>query len=133
MLNRVTKNTARFCARLFICLQLLLPSTLSYAAPSHMDLSSLLCSPSGQPISPSAEAALKDLTELLGEDGDDTKEPSGHCDMCTLSTVALPSPNISFFEQSLGQHLPIYAAFEIGLVHKAQGPPTGSRAPPHLL
>lgn len=133
MLTRVTKNTAHFCARLFICLQLLLPSALSYAAPSHMDLSSFMCSPSGQPLSPSAQQTLKDLAELLGEHRDDTEVPSDHCDMCILSTLALASVDLSFCGQSLGQHVPIYPAFEIGLVHKVHGPPTGSRAPPTFI
>lgn len=133
MFDRVTRNTAHLCARLLICLQLLLSSTLSYAAPGNIDLASFLCSPSGQALSPSAEVALKDLLELLGEDSEDTEPPSGHCDLCTLSNGAMLTPEQRLCDQSFGKQLPVYAAFEIGLVRKAQGPPTGSRAPPNFI
>lgn len=133
MLNRVTKNTVHFCARLLICLQLLLPSALSYAAPGHMDLSSLLCSPSGQSLSLGAEAALKELSEFLGEPVNDTEPSDGYCDKCTVSYAALLPPSQSFRGPLLGQPIPAYTSFEIGLVHKAQGPPTGSRAPPAFI
>ena len=133
MFKRVTRDTAHLCARLFICLQLLLPSALSYAAPSNLHLSSLLCSPSGQTVSPSAALALKELAELLEEESGDEEPNSGPCDKCTLSPVGLPSLAhiaVTRFSRTQGT---IYAAFEIGLVKKAQGPPTGSRAPPIFL
>lgn len=133
MFNRVTRNTAHFCVRVLICLQLLLSSTLSYAAPGNIDLTSYLCAPSGQPMSPNAEAALTDLLELLGEDSEDTEQPSGHCDLCTLSNIALLTSEQRLCDQPDGQQLPVFVAFEIGLVHKAQGPPTGSRAPPYFI
>lgn len=133
MFNRVTRNTAHLCVGVLICLQLLLSSALSYAAPGNIDLTSYLCAPSGQALSPSAEAALKDLLELLGEDSEDTEPPSGHCDLCTLSNIALLTPEQRLCDQPDGQQLPVFVAFEIGLVHKAQGPPTGSRAPPYFI
>ena len=130
MVNRVTISIAHLCVRLFVCLLLLLPSALSFAASSNTDLSSLLCSPSGQTLSPTAEAALRDLSVLLGETDNETVPPNEHCKMCTLSTIALPSPQQSACGATFTKQPPIYIAFEAGLVHKAQGPPSGSRAPP---
>ncbi len=129
MLNRITKRTVQLCARLFICLLLMLQSTLTYASPNNSDLSQLLCSPSDQPISPDTQAALKVLADLIG-DTEDPEASKSHCEMCTLSGIALVSPEQVLCEQTLGTLLPVYASFNIGLVHKAQGPPTGSRAPP---
>jgi len=125
MVNRVTISIAHLCVRLFVCLLLLLPSALSFAASSNTDLSSLLCSPSGQTLSPTAEAALRDLSVLLGETDNETVPPNEH-----WSTIALPSPQQSACGATFTKQPPIYIAFEAGLVHKAQGPPSGSRAPP---
>jgi len=133
MLNRATRNTAQFCARLLVCWLLLVPGALSYAAPAHNDLASLLCSPAEQTLSPSAETALKDLSHLLGQTNEDTAPSNGHCEFCTLVGAALPSPEQKLFKTSFEQQQSCYAAFEIGFVYKAQGPPSGSRAPPTLL
>jgi len=130
MFNCVTKNTALFCARLFICLQLLLPSALSFATPNYADLSQLMCSPSGQSLSSEAQAALSDLVDLLQDTDEAPEAPNDHCDTCTISTVALEAPELVLSKQSIGKQLSVYVAFNVGLVHKAQGPPTGSRAPP---
>ena len=133
MVNRVTISIAHLCVRLFVCWLFLVPSALSFAASNNTDLSSLLCSPSGQPLSPSAEAALRDLSILLGETDNETAPPNEHCEMCTLSTIALPSPEQSPCAATFKKQPPIYIAFETGLVHKAQGPPSGSRAPPSSI
>jgi hypothetical protein len=133
MFNRVTRNAAYLCVRVLICLQLLLSSTVSYASQGDIDLASFLCSPSGQPLSPSAEAALTDLLKLLGEDSEETEPPNGHCDLCTVSNVAMLTPDQRLGDQPVSKQLPVFVAFETSLVHKAQGPPTGSRAPPYFI
>lgn len=133
MLTRVTKHTAQFCARLFICLLLLVPSALSYAVPANGSLASLMCSPSGQSLSPEAASNLAELAELLGETSEETETRNSHCDVCTLSFVVLPSPMQSVSCPALGKGEASYVGYEIGLVHKAQGPPTGSRAPPFFI
>ncbi|WP_371395817.1 DUF2946 family protein [Fretibacter rubidus] len=130
MVNRVTKSIAPLCVRLIVCWLLLVPSALSFAASNNTDLSSLLCSPSGQPLNPSAKAALRDLSEVLGETDNEPVPPNEHCEMCTLSTIVLPSPEHSACAATFTKQPPTYIAFETGLVHKAQGPPSGSRAPP---
>lgn len=133
MMNCAIKSMAHFCVRLFVCWLLLVPSVQSFAAANSPDLSSLLCSPSHQPLSPSAEAALRDLSALLEETDGEADPPNEHCEMCTLSTIALPSPSHSACAAAFIKQPSIYIAFETGLVHKAQGPPSGSRAPPTSL
>lgn len=130
MMNRITKSIAHLCVRLLVCWLLLLPSAVSFDAKYSTDLSTLLCSPSGQPLGPSAEAALKDLSVFLGDTDNDTVPLNKHCEMCTLSTIVLPSPEHSACAATFTKQPPTYIAFEPGLVHKAQGPPSGSRAPP---
>lgn len=133
MMNRVTKTIAHFGVRLFVCWLLLVPSALSFAAANNTDLSSLLCSPSGQPLSPGAEAALRDLSMVLGETDNETVPPNEHCEMCTLSTMVLPSPEYSAYASTFAKQPPAYIVFETSFVYKAQGPPSGSRAPPTTI
>ena len=81
-------------------------------------------------MSSETRAALSDLAELLQDRDEAPEAPNDHCDMCTISSVALEAPELVLGELSIGKQLPVYGVFSIGLVHKAQGPPTGSRAPP---
>lgn len=93
----------------------------------------MLCSPSGQAVSPSAVLALKELMELLGEEDDDTEPRSDHCDMCTLSYITFPSLAQVAGQSPLRTQSTVYAAFEVGFVYRPHGPPTGSRAPPYFI
>jgi len=129
MMRITGPSPARFLAMLAIILQALLPGTMAVAESNGVDVSRFMCVPSGE-MSPETRAAAERIAKLLGEDLPDEQAPGDHCPLCTLvhgvplpEPAALNAPPAFEREQSFGR-------FEPGLVHRAQGPPLGSRGPP---
>ncbi len=132
MFRSVAHKPARALAMLALCLQIFMPGIMAVAQPGGVDVARYLCSPSGLPPTVQAERAITHIAGLLGEDTPQDLQINGHCPYCTL-VVAAPLP-LSSVSEALFTYTegPIYDAFHAGFVHKAQGPPTGSRAPPTL-
>lgn len=129
-MTRMTRfKTARLLAMLAIVLQALLPGSIAVAEARGVDVSRFMCAPTGE-MSPETRAAAERIARLLGEDLPD-EQPSGeHCPLCTLvHGVPLPEP-ASLNAPPAFEREQAFIRFEPGLVHRAQGPPLGSRGPP---
>ncbi|MDP2214020.1 DUF2946 family protein [Phenylobacterium sp.] len=129
-MTRVFGNRlARLLAVTAVTLQMLLPGSLAVAGTNGGDLSRLMCAPSGE-ISAETRAAAARLADITGEQRPDPAPSDDHCALCTLPYAA--GPNTPTFVAA-----PCRFAVEVepapcqpGLVHRTQGPPLGSRAPP---
>lgn len=112
--------------RVLLALALALPAPLAAAnAPA-----SLLCNPSGQPLSLEAQARIDALETYLGladDGGDETAPP--HCEDCLPPFVGLESASV---EADRPRVAPVPASVaDMRAEHPSQrGPPLGSRAPP---
>lgn len=129
MTRALGARLARLLAVMAVTLQVLLPGSMAVAGAKGGDLSGLMCAPSGG-VSAESRAATERLAALLGEDPPDETPADEHCAPCTppyvgalndRTLVAVPCRFITEVEHVI--HQP-------GLVHRAQGPPVGSRAPP---
>ena len=133
MKRNIRHRAASFFALLAIVLQGLLPGTLAVAEANGVDVSRFICAPSGQ-LSADAKAAIEALAKLLGEEVPDDQPFDGHCPYCTLvHAIPLPEPVTL---AAPAEHASVVGSvrYEPGsLVHKAQGPPLGSRGPPLFL
>lgn len=129
MKRTIGTSPARFLAMLAITLQALLPGSIAVAETKGVYVSRFMCAPSGE-MSPETRAAAERIARLLGEDLPD-EQPSGeHCPLCTLvHGVPLPEPAALNATPSFEREQ-VFVRFEPGLVHRAQGPPLGSRGPP---
>jgi hypothetical protein len=119
----------RLLAVAAVALQMLLPGSMAVAGANGGDLSRLMCAPSGE-ISAETRAAAARLAELTGEEGPQEAPSDVHCALCTPPGATGPNdpaqlavPCVFAIELALTADLP-------GLVHRAQGPPLGARAPP---
>jgi hypothetical protein len=130
LMKRATGLTlARFLAMLAIILQAVLPGSLAVGESNGVDVSRFLCAPSGE-MSPETRAAAERIARLLGEDLPDQQPTGEHCPLCTLvHGVPLPEP-IALDAPTAFPREQVFVRFEPGLVHRAQGPPLGSRGPP---
>ncbi|MBA3067388.1 MAG: DUF2946 domain-containing protein [Hyphomonas sp.] len=129
MKHAPVQAAARFLAILAVVLQVLLPGTLAVAQSQDIDLSRYLCAPDDQ-MSAQARAMAERLAGVLDDEAPDHLIPDGHCPLCTLVQAAvLPDPvlvaaPVRFIsETGFVRYVPAF-------VHKAQGPPLGSRGPP---
>ena len=133
MKRGIKYSVARFLAVLAISLQVLLPGTLAIAESNGVDVSRLICVPSGQ-LSPEAKAAIQQIADLLVDEAPEQQPSDGHCPLCTLvHVVPLPEP-VTVAEPAEFASVTDYACYEpCRIVRKAQGPPLGSRGPPRHL
>ena len=132
MFRRSGLGPARLLAVLAIVLQALLPGSLALAAPEGVDVSHFLCTPSGE-ISPDARAAAERIARLLGEEPPDDRASGEHCSFCTpVQGAPAPDPIIIAVPKAFPLEQGCVRC-EPRLVHKAQGPPLGSRGPPSHL
>lgn len=132
MKHASVKVAARLLAILAVVLQVLLPGPLAAAQSQGTDLSRFICALDGE-LSSQTRAMAERLADALDEGAPDHLNPDGHCPLCMLAQAAvLPDPvlvaaPIRFIsETGFVHYLP-------GIVHKAQGPPLGSRGPPTHL
>lgn len=126
-------SAARFFAMLAIVVQVLLPATFAVAASHGVDVSRLICAPSGQ-LSADAKAAIERIARLLGDEAPDRQPLDGHCPLCTPVHVVPPPEPVAVATPAELASVADYVCYEPGgFVRKAQGPPLGSRGPPlHL-
>ncbi|WP_298915766.1 hypothetical protein [uncultured Algimonas sp.] len=117
----------RLLLRLILAIALAVPSSFAVAAPG----ASLICNPSGQPVTAEARAALGELEVLLraATDGPDDLDRPPDCEDCLPSFVAiagaLAGPVVPSRRATAATVLSATA-----LRPFARGPPLGSRAPP---
>ena len=123
---------ARFLAICVIFLQATLPGTISYAQSRGFDISDLICITPGE-LSSQSLAGVQRLAELLDDEAPSHVPGTDHCSLCTIvhgatlpTRVDVSLPILIAFEDD-------FVRFEPGLVRTAQGPPTGSRAPPTTI
>lgn len=125
-------KVARLLAICALFLQAVLPGTLSYAESRGLDVSDLICTTPGE-LTPQSRAAVQRLADLLQEEAPEHESSKDHCPLCTIAHAApLPAPVIL----ATPLIVPLdddFVRFESGLVHKAQGPPIGSRGPPATI
>ena len=121
---------ARFLAVFAIALQMLLPGSVALAQARGVDTSSYICAPSGV-TSPEVRAFAAQFAALTGEAPHKAPLSDGHCPFCTASHGApIPQPAQIGAPLRFARiiHHPSRAAAP---VRRAQGPPVGSRGPPH--
>jgi len=126
----------RFCLTLALVLQSLLPASLTIAAQAGYDVSNFICTPSKLTPSTKAQAHVKELLILLGENGPHEPNPSEkeHCSNCVISFNTIePTPLIYLTPTAFSAQAPLYIFKLNRLVALARGPPLGGRAPPKFL
>lgn len=129
MKHTPVQAAARLLAILAVFLQVLLPGSLAAAQSQGIDLSRFICAPDGE-LSAQSRAMAERLAGVLDGEAPDHQRADGDCPLCTLVHGAvLPEPilvaaSVLFiFETGFVRYVPAF-------VHKAQGPPLGSRGPP---
>ncbi len=133
MKRRIRYRAGRLLAVLAICLQAVLPGTLTVAHASGVDVSRFLCAPAGDALSSEIASAALRIAALAQDELPDQQSTGDHCALCTLAQ-GVPLPEVSSLSVParfvLEDH---FAGYEPGLIHKAQGPPLGSRGPPRHI
>lgn len=126
---RVGLHIVRLVAILAVLLQAAMPLAQARAAADGTPLSSLICNPSGQALTASAQAQMAVLLETLGQS--EAPEPMPDCERCVVPGVAILQSLHSgdlrpAFSLAAHQH-PASARVSM---HRVRGPPCGTRAPP---
>jgi len=120
---------ARLLAVMAVTLQVLLPGSMAVAGARGDDLSGLMCAPSGE-VSAEGRAAAERLAVLLGDEQPHEAPADAHCGLCTLP-YAVPTADRTLVAAPFRFTAKVEpCSYQPGLVHRAQGPPLGSRAPP---
>lgn len=120
----------RFLAVLAVTLQVLLPGLIPVGHGGGVDVTSMLCAPSGKAPSAEAVAAAKVFADLRDEGDRDEPDVGDHCPLCALTHGApVPLPIVLPVPHSYAGKAP-FIRFEPQFAHFPQGPPLGSRAPP---
>lgn len=120
---------ARLLAVMAVTLQVLLPGSMAVAGANGGDLQVLMCAPSGE-VTAEGRAATERLAILLGGEQPDEAPADEHCAQCTLP-YAVPVADRTLVAAPFRFTAKVEpCSYQPGLVHRAQGPPLGSRAPP---
>jgi len=129
MQHAPVQAAARLLAILAVFLQVLLPGSLAAAQSQDTDLSRFICAPDGE-LSAQSRAMAERLAGVLDEEAPDHQSADGHCPLCTLVHGAvLPEPVLVSAPVRFTSE-PGFVRYVPAFVHKAQGPPLGSRGPP---
>ena len=130
LMMRLTRlSMARFLAMLAIVLKVFLPGSVAIAESSGLDVSRIMCVPSGE-MSPETRAAAERIAKLFGGELPDEQSSGGDCPFCTLvHGVPLPEPIVIILPAAFPREQ-VFVRFEPGLTRLPQGPPLGSRGPP---
>lgn len=129
MTRALGARLARLLAAMAITLQVLLPGSQAVAGVQDGDLSRLMCAPSGE-VTAEGRAATERLAILLGDEHPDEAPADAHCALCTLP-YAVPVADRTLVAAPLRFTAKVEpCSYHPRLVHRAQGPPLGSRAPP---
>lgn len=137
--QRARQRLATLAAVLAALLQALMPGALAHAEARGLDVSAFLCGPSAAASDPALLEAAAELAALAGLDlppGQSDRDPSDaapHCPACAFAHGA-PLPEPVLLRQPLAAAAgSARAAYDPGFVRGPQGPPLGSRGPPHSL
>jgi hypothetical protein len=132
----VRSHILRALAGFALILQLALPFAQANAAVNGVDLASLICNPSGQPVSIEAKIAITELLSAVGEiDPDDgSNDIPPDCERCVSPYAPLLALAVTMAAQTNYDRLKSSQPHAETLAPIApRGPPCGTRAPPPFI